>query len=107
MDVGNLRHRVTIRAPIGVLSETDPVDVATSVPMEIEVLELPFQQREQLATGGLNTSTIYRTACRYRTDIQPSYVLVEQCCTQRTFQIVALIPKRNEGRLDLTCVTSG
>jgi hypothetical protein len=107
MDVGSLRHLVTIRAPIGVLHETDAIDVATDVRMSIDELELPFQQREQLNLGGLQTQTIYTAVCRYREDVRASYVLVESCCTQRTFQIVAMIPKRHEGKTEMTCVTSG
>lgn len=107
MRAGELRHQVTIRAPAGVLHETDPVDVATGVPMKIEVLGLPFQQREQLNLGGLQTQTIYTAVCRYRTDVKASYVLVESCCTQRTFQIVAVIPSDRRDATEMTCVTGG
>jgi len=104
---GELRHVLTIRAPLGVLSDTEAVDVAPSVPMKIEALPLAFQQREQLAGGGLNTQTTYTLTCRYRTDVRPAYVFVEQCCTQRTFQIVAIIPGARRDALDMTCVTAG
>ncbi len=105
--VGELRHQVTIQAPLGVLSESVAVDVDTSVPMKIEALALPFQPREQLDAGGLQTQTIYTVACRYRTDMRPAYVLKELCCTQRTFQILAIIPSDRKDQLDMTCVTSG
>jgi hypothetical protein len=107
MRAGDLRHEVTMRAPIGVLHETEPVDVDPLVYMQIEALPLAFQQREQLAVGGLNTSTIYTLTCRYRTDVRPAYVFVERCCTQRTFQILAIIPRARRDALDLTCVTAG
>jgi len=107
MRAGELRHEMTMRAPIGVLHETDAVDVDTQVYMKIEPLPLAFQQREQLAAGGLNTATTYTLTCRYRTDVRPAYVFVEHCCTQRTFQIVAIIPRDRRDALDLTCVTSG
>lgn len=106
MNVGSLRHLVTIRAPAGVIAEA-PVDLQTSVPMAIEVWPPEAQQREFLALGGLQTQTIYTLTCRYRTDILPAYVLVEQCCTQRTFQIVATIPSDRHDGLAMTCLTAG
>lgn len=107
MDIGNLRHRVTIEAPAGVLHETDPVEVQSSVPMAITVLPLAFQPRELLAHGGLQTSTLYTLQCRYRTDVRPAYTLRELCCTQRVFQILAIIPGNLRDTLDMTCVTNG
>lgn len=103
---GELRHPMTIHA----LAGTDAVaatDVATNVPMKITVVPLAFQQRELLDAGGLRTQTLYNIACRYRTDMKAAYVLVEQCCTQRTFQIVAIIPSERKDALDMTCVTNG
>jgi hypothetical protein len=107
MDIGSLRHVVTIQAPIGVLSETVPVDVASSVPMALIVLPLAFQARETLALGGVQSQTIYTATCRYREDIRPAYVLREECCTHRVFQILAVIPGDKRDSLDMTCVTNG
>lgn len=107
MNIGQLRHTVTIQAPIGVLDEALPVDVATTVPAKIEALPPGFQQRENLQTGGLRTQTIYTVTMRYREDLRASYVLVEQCCTQRTFQILAIIPRDRRDGVDMTCVTNG
>jgi hypothetical protein len=107
MKVGALSHVVTVRAPVGVLSETDAVDVATSVPAAIAVLPAQFQQRETLATGGLRTQTLYGVTLRYRTDILASYVLVEECCTERTFQILAVVPGDKRDVVEMTCVTNG
>lgn len=104
---GTLRHRVTIRAPIGVLHETEPVDVATSVPMQIDVAPASNQSRERLDLGGLQTQTIYSVICRYREDVRPAYVLVETCCTRRTFQILAVIPSDRLDSTEMTCVTAG
>ena len=104
---GDLRHRMTITAPAGVLDENVPVDVEASVPMKITVVPLPFQSRETLNLGGLQTQTLYAVTCRYRTDLKPSFVLVEQCCTQRTFQIMAIIPSDRQDAVDMTCVTRG
>ena len=104
---GDLAHFVTIRAPIGVLSETDPVDVETRVPFAIDVVPLAFQQRERLDLGGLQTQTLYTLTCRYRTDLRPDFVLVEECCTARTFQILAIIPATRRDVLGMTCVTNG
>lgn len=107
MRAGDLNHRVTITAPAGVLDETLPVNVDTSVPMSITVVPLQFQSRENLNLGGLQTQTIYTLACRYRTDLKPTFVLVEQCCTQRTFQILSIVPGDRKDAVDMTCVTSG
>lgn len=107
MNVGSLSHRVTIEAPIGVLDETVPVNVETSVPMAIAVLPAQFQARENLALGGLQTQTIYTVTARYREDMKPAYVLREECCTQRLFQILAIIPGDRRDVLDMTCVTNG
>jgi hypothetical protein len=107
MDVGNLRHQVTIQAPVGVLDETLAVNVEEAVPMALTVLPLAFQAKEFLAAGGLQTGTIYTAQCRYRTDIRPAYVLRELCCTQRVFQILAIIPGDQRDVLDMTCVTNG
>jgi hypothetical protein len=107
MDVGNLRHRVDIEAPIGVLHETDAVRIGSSVPMALTVLPLAFQAREALGLGGIQSGTLYTAQCRYRTDIKPSFILREKCCTKRVFQIVAIIPGNRRDTLDMTCVTSG
>jgi hypothetical protein len=107
MRAGELRHQVTIEAPIGVMSETAAVEVETLVPMKIDVLPLAFQQRESLNLGGPNTQTLYTVTCRYRTDMRPSFLLRETCCTQRVFQILALIPSDRRDVLDMTCVTNG
>jgi head-tail adaptor len=107
MRAGELRHQMTIQAPIGVLHETESVDVDSLVPMKIDVLPLAFQARENLALGGPQTQTVYTVTCRYRTDIKPAYVLKEECCTERTFQILAVIPSDRRDALDMTCVTSG
>ncbi len=106
MRAGDLRHHVTITAPAGVLNETLPVVVESSIPMRITVLPPAFQARESLNLGGLQTQTIYTVSCRYRTDIKPAFVLVEQCCTQRTFQILSIVPSDRQDAVDMTCVTS-
>lgn len=98
---------MTIEAPIGVLDESLAVNVEQSVPMALTVLPLAFQPRENLAVGGLQTATLYTAQCRYRTDIRPNFVLRELCCTQRVFQILAIIPGDQRDVLDMTCVTNG
>lgn len=102
---GELNHFVTITAPPGVLHESDTVAVADNVPMAITVLPLQFQERERLGQGGLQTQTIYTLTCRYREDLRPSFVLAEQCCTTRTFQILAIVPSDRKDALDMTCTT--
>lgn len=107
MRAGELRHTVTIQAPVGVLDETSAIDIAAEVPAAIAVVPLAFQQRETLATGGLRTQTLYSVTMRYRTDLKASYVLNEACCTQRTFQILAIIPGDRRDITEMTCVTNG
>jgi len=107
MRAGELRHTVTIAAPIGVLDEAVAVNIATSVPAKIDVVPLAFQQRENIQTGGLRTQTLYSVTMRYRTDIRASYVLQEACCTARTFQILAIIPSDRRDAIEMTCVTNG
>ncbi len=107
MEIGTLRHRMTIQAPLGVLSDVQAVDVETGVPMSLDVLPLAFQPREGLALGGLQAQTIYSVGCRYREDIRPAYVLREECHTHRVFQILAIIPGDRRDVLDMTCVTNG
>lgn len=103
---GDLRHQVTVFAPVGVLHETDAVDVAENVPAKIDVLPPAFQANESLALGGPRTVTKYNVTTRYREDIRASYVIRELCCTQREFQIVAVIPGNFRDQLEMTCVTS-
>ena len=104
---GDLSHQVSISAPGGVLHETDAVEIEDDVPMAITVLPLQFQERERLGQGGLQTQTIYTVSCRYREDMEPSFVLTEQCCTQRVFQILAITPSDRRDALDMTCTTRG
>jgi hypothetical protein len=65
------------------------------------------QPRENQALGGIQHQTNYTVNVGYRTDVQPSYVVVEQCCTRRRLQIVAVIPTDRRDALDMTCVTNG
>lgn len=104
---GDLQHLVTVQAPVGVLSETDAVTVDTDVPMQIEAFPPQFQQRERQAVGGLQTQTYYSVTSRYRTDLRAFYVLLEQCCTQRALQVLAIIPSSRRDSVELTCVTNG
>lgn len=107
MTAGQLSHRVTIQAPMGVLDEANAVSVDSSVPAAIAVFPPQFQPREGLAVGGLQAPTFYTVSVRYREDIRAAYVLREECCTQRTFQIVSVIPGDRKDVIDMTCVTNG
>lgn len=104
---GDLTHRMTVQAPAGVLHESDPVDIATSVPMKVEPLEPQFQPRERLQSGGRSTETLYTATCRYREDIRASFVLIEECHLRKRYEVLSVIPKVNDHRLDITCVTNG
>lgn len=107
MKAGELRHPMTIEAPIGVLSESEAVTVDTDVMMKVEVLPPAFQPREGLSLGGLNTQTFYTVTCRYRTDLRASLVLREACCTQRVFQVLTIVPGDRRESIAMTCVTNG
>lgn len=104
---GDLKHQVTVFAPPTVLHETEAVDVATDVPAKIEVLPPAFQANEAQALGGPRTATKYNVTTRYRTDIRASFVIRELCCTQREFQIVAVVPGNDRDQLEMTCLTNG
>jgi hypothetical protein len=103
---GDLRHTVMIVAPAGVLAATES-EVDSGVPTSIVVAPNLFQRTESLAVGGLQAQTVYTVSVRYRTDLSPAYTLVEECCTQRRFQIVAIVPSDRRDAVDMTCVTAG
>jgi head-tail adaptor len=107
---GSLRHRVTLHAPAGTRGTGDPAtasNLATGIPVKIESVPLQFQQQERIAAGGINSQTLYTITMRYRSDVAKDLVLVEECCTERTFQIVSMIPSDKLDWLDLTCVVAG
>jgi hypothetical protein len=103
---GDLSHTVTITAPAGSIAATE-TEIDTHVPAAITVVPLAFQNRENLAAGGLQTTTAYTVSVRYRTDLQPFMVVVEECCTARRFQIVAIVPSDRRDAIDMTCLTAG
>jgi hypothetical protein len=109
MSAGQRRHRVTIQAPPGVVDETgNPVVLESSVPMQITVAPLGFQSQESLTQpgGGLRAQTIYTLNCAYRDDVKTFHQVIEECCTQRQFEILAVTPTDRRDALDLRCVTS-
>lgn len=101
---GEMRHRLTLHAPEGTRDEGSPDDLATGIPAKITALPLAFQQQERLAAGGVRAQTVYTIVVRYRDDIQGDLQLVEECCTERTFQILSIIPDDKLVDLELTCV---
>ena len=104
---GEMRHRLTVFAPEGTYGTGDPAPattIATGIPAKIESVALQFQQQERLAAGGVNRQTLYTISMRYRADIQANFELREECCTQRLFNIVSMIPSDKLDWLDLTCL---
>lgn len=97
---GELSHRLTLYAPEG----TTPAAVATGVPAKVIAVPLQFQQREQFGAGGLNGQTAYTVMVRYREDVRREYQWREECCTQRTFHIVAVQPTERGDGLECTCI---
>lgn len=105
---GDLKHTVTVLAPAGThATETADYNVAERVPAAIQVVPPQFQARESLGLGGVQSQTEYQVTLRWREDLLPAYALVEECCTARRFQIVAIIPSDRRDALDLKCVTNG
>jgi head-tail adaptor len=101
---GQLSHRVTLRAPAGSFGAATDTDLATSIPAKIVPVPLQFQAREQLSAGGLNGQTAYTITVRYREDVRRDHQLIEECHTQRTFQIVTIQPTDRGDALEITCV---
>lgn len=103
---GDLEHVVSLIAPAGTVTVDESL-IDSGLPAAITVLPLQFQGRESLGLGGQQTQTIYTVSVRYRTDVLPSMLVVETCCTQRRFQIIAIVPSDRRDALDMTCVTNG
>lgn len=101
---GQMRHRVTLHAPEGTHGAGSPDDLATGIPAKIEAVPLQFQQQERLAAGGVKGQTLYSITIRYRDDVTSDLVLVEECCMEREFQILSIIPDDRLQFLDMTCV---
>lgn len=106
---GEMRHRLTLYAPEGtrgggVDEIGSPDELATGIPAKIEAMPLQFQQQERLAVGGPNRQTLYNITMRYRDDVAADLQLIEECCTERTFNILSIIPSDKMDWLELTCV---
>lgn len=110
MDIGSLRHRVTIQESTGTLSPTGgvtegtPTTVASGVPMAIDAPPAQALANERLAAGGLQGQTSYIVKCRYRTDFGIRAVLIEECCRQRRLEILTLAPTARNEALEMLCV---
>ncbi len=103
---GDMSHTVTILAPAGTVAAAES-EIERRVAAAITPDMAAFQPKEVLAAGGLQTSTFYTVSVRYRTDVAPSYVLVEECCTRRRLQIVGVVPTDRRDAIDFRCVTAG
>jgi head-tail adaptor len=104
---GEFRHRLTLHAPEGTSGTGDPapaVDLAASIEAKIEAVPLQFQLQERLAAGGQNVQTLYSITVRYRDDVLQQYEWHEDCCMQRIFQILSIIPDDKLLELQMTCV---
>lgn len=104
---GQMRHRLTLHAPAGTRGDGTAVDLLSGLPAKIEAVPLQFQQQERLAAGGIQGQTLYNIAMRYHDEIAKDLELHEECCLQRTFQILQMIPSDKMDWLDLTCVVAG
>ena len=101
---GELRHRLTLYAPEGTRDEGSPADLATGIPAKIAALAPQFQQRERLEAGGVVGQTLYAITLRYRDDVASDLRLLEECCTERIFHILNIVPSEKMDWLELTCV---
>lgn len=108
VSAGEMRHRVTIYAPAGTSDALSgsPGELATGLPAKILALPLQFQQQERLAVGGVRGQTVYNVWIRYRDDLQADFQLQEECCSERVFNIVAMIHDDKRQDWELTCVTA-
>ena len=108
VSAGEMRHRLTIYAPDGTSDALSgsPGEIATGVPAKIAVLPLQFQQAERLAVGGVRGQTVYNVFIRYRSYLQADFQLQEECCSERVFNIVAMIHDEHMTNWELTCVTA-
>lgn len=102
---GKMTHRLNIFAPAGT-SAVAAVNIASGIPAAIEALPLQFQQNERLALGGVQAQTVYTITVRYRDDVLKTYTLIEECHTERSFQILQIIPSDRMDWLELTCVVA-
>jgi head-tail adaptor len=102
---GKKRHRVTIYAPEGTSNEFSgsPTEIATGIAASIEPLPLQFQQQERIAAGGQRGQVVYNVAIEYRDDLQANFEIHEECCMERTFHIVTMIPDDKLREWLLTC----
>ena len=106
LTIGDRSHLVDILAPPGTLADSE-TEVETKVPAAIAAWPIGVQPRESLQAGGVQNQTNYTVNIAYRTDLPTSFALQERCCTERRFQIVAIIPTDQRDGLNLTCVTAG
>lgn len=103
---GVMRHRVRLFAPEGTRGDGTAQTIASHIPASITAVPLQFQQQERLAAGGVNAQTLYSIDIRYRPDVAKDLQLVEECCTERTFNIVTMIPSDKMDWLSLTCLVA-
>ncbi len=97
---GEMTHRLTLYNPEG----DTPAAIETGVPAKVIAVPLQFQQREQFGAGGLNGQTVYTIMVRTRADIRRDYQWREECCSQRTFHIVAFQETERGDGIECTCV---
>jgi head-tail adaptor len=95
-------HRLTLHAPEGTRNSGSPADLASGVRAQITALTI--QERERLGLGGLTSQTVYIIRMAYRSDVDTDLILVEECCSQRRFQIVNMVPSDRNERLEITAV---
>lgn len=103
---GDRSHLLTIQAPAGTIA-ADASDVEVHVPAAITVTPIEFQRPEGLGAGGLQSQVAYTVNVGYRTDLRGDYVLIEECCTERQFNIVSIIPTDRRDAIEMRCVTAG
>lgn len=104
---GELRHKLTLHAREGVRGVGDPapaIDLDHDIPAKITAVPLQFQMQERLMLGGQSKQTLYSITVRYRDDVATDLVWLEECCNQRVFEILTLIPDDRLIDLEMTCV---
>lgn len=101
---GEMRHRLTLYAPEGTRGAGSPDELETGIPAKIEALPPQFQQRERIAAGGQRADTLYNITIRYNEDVREDLELHEECCMEREFRILNIVPDDKLQWQEITCV---
>lgn len=105
MNIGRLRHRITLLASTsgpdpdtGIYTEGGWTPVGPDVAAAIE----PLSAREFIAAGATQAAVSHRITIRYRTDVTAKMRCVDE--DGKIYAIQQVLPDKNSGREYLTLV---